>query len=226
MKTIFLSILASLMLPLSMFAQKGKGGADDAIKAFVGTEFMTKFKELRERSQNAVTNFKEVQHNYPAEDVARVRQSYDRTAEKFNQLLESIKGDFLDKKKMKYITEYPDSYSKGLELEMYKLSDFYSQNFQQTLAEVTGDQIHGMPMILLITEIIGLTKEVVDYMIQLKRAARQLNEQNIESKLIEPYRFKPWHQIAGSSRQDSNNNNNNEMNNNNNSNNSSTTEEF
>jgi hypothetical protein len=197
MKT-FPLLLLFVLIGSGLFAQKG---ADEAIKAFTGTEFMVKFRELRERSQNAVTEFKQIQHNYPEEDVTRVRQAYDRTATKFNDLLESIKADFLDKKKMKYITEYPDSYSKGLELELYKLSDYYSQNFQQTIREVTGDQIDGTPMILLITEIIGLTKEVVDYMVRLKRAAKQLNAESIESKLIQPNRFKAWHEIAGSSRQ-------------------------
>ena len=38
-------------------------------------------------------------------------------------------------KKLKYIQKFPDSYIKGLELELYQLSDFYAINFQQPLAD-------------------------------------------------------------------------------------------
>jgi len=105
-----------------------------------------------------------------------------------------IKDDFLDREKLKYITEYPDTYAKGLELEMYKLSDFYAENFQQTLADVTGNDVDGSALFLLLTEIFGLTKEIVDYVGAIKKAAKQFNEAYLQEKLIEPYRFPLWHE--------------------------------
>lgn len=193
MKIKLITTLFAMILTLTVFSQKRM---DAALNGFLGTEFMTKFKEMKDRAENAATEFKMNQDNYPREDVVKVQQAYTRTSDKFNIVLENVKADFLDRKKLKFIAEYPDTYSKGLELEMYKLSDYYAQNFQQVLADVTGDQVDGS-IILLIGEIITLTKDVVDYIAKMKRAAKQFTVGYLNEKLINPNAFKTWNDLPG-----------------------------
>ena len=91
---------------------------------------------LRREAENGVAAFKLELNNYKPEDIQRVRAGYEKTADRFNQELENMKNDFLNKKKLKYIVEFPKDYARSLELNFKDLSDFYAQNFQQVLQDV------------------------------------------------------------------------------------------
>ena len=98
--------------------------------------------------------------------------------------------------KLKYITRYPESYSAGLELEIRNLSDFYSQNFQQALADVTGSQMDGSPLLFLLFDLVKFTGGAVSHFAKIRREARLYNDTYLNRHFIYPNRFKTWRELS------------------------------
>ena len=98
---------------------------------------------------------------------------------------------------MKLISNNPEYYAKGLELEMYQLNDYYAQNFQQTLADVTGNQIDGNPIVLLLVQLVSGISGTVDHFAKIKKEARRYNEAYLTQHFVNPYRFRMWNEISG-----------------------------
>ncbi len=171
--------------------------------ALLQSEFMEKFREMRVSAVSTATSFKNQQSNYPPDAVQRVEVAYNEIAEKFNFVLLGLKNDLLDKKKLKFILSYPEDYQKQLELDMYKLSDFYAQNYQQVLAEVTNEQIDGSAVLFAINNLVNssigifqLVKSIVNYVAYRKKIARQFSESELEKRLIKPHKFPKWFELG------------------------------
>lgn len=195
MKTLYLSSLLMIMGfgPMLGLAQKEK--MDGSLNQFLNSGFVTKFRDIRIEAEGNVKTFKQQMHQYKPEDAKKVQIGYDQTAIRFNQLLTNIKMDFLNTKKLKYITEFPDSYVNGLQLELNQLQEFYTQNFLQPLADAQGQQVDGA-ILLVIAELVGLTKGIVDYFSQIKREKRQYNETYLQQHLYMAHRFRLWNELT------------------------------
>lgn len=168
---------------------------DKALRAFLETEFLEKFKEIRLESESMVAAFKAHSGEYTPEDVSKVRKSYVRVADQFNLLLNEIKIDLLDKKKMKVIRDNPDMYSASLELKLRILQDEYAQTFEKTIAEVTGSESYSA---IPLAAIIGLVKLAGDFIGYIQRSGfenRKIKEEHLNQFLIEPYKFRNWDEI-------------------------------
>ncbi len=189
-----LMLLLALFCSLAAAAQPGK--VEGPLNEFVNTDFMRKFLDMRIEAENTVRRFKKQAPDLDPEPVRKVQTGYEQTAVRFNSLLENIKNDFLDKKKLKFISQYPEDYIKGLEHDLDELSEFYAVQFQQPLADATAHQIDGSPALLLIVELVGLTKGLIDYFGKLRKASRRYNEAYLQEHLILPYRFPAWREIT------------------------------
>ena len=199
MKNLFapFAILAAIMMQIfpAMAQTQAQEKVDEALRGFLQTPFMTRFQDMRSEAEATVRSFKQEQNRYRPQDVARVQVAYDQTARRFNMVLENIKSDFLNSEKMKFIAKFPETYSQGMELELYRLSDFYAQNFQQALSDVTGSSVDGSPLVLILAELIGLTKGLVGHLNELKRQSRLYTEASLNRFLVQPYRFPSWQEI-------------------------------
>ena len=193
-----LSFFLLLMLQVTVNAQN-KDKVGPALNGFLQTDFMLKFQDMSSKASTVVQSFQAQSFNYPPHEVARVKIAYDKTARRFNQVLINIKADFLDNNKLKLISNSPEYYAKGLELEMYQLNDFYAQNFQQAVADVTGNQIDGNPVVLLLVQLISGISGTMDHFSKIKKEARRYNDQYLNQHLVQPYRFKMWDEITGGS---------------------------
>jgi hypothetical protein len=200
MKTRITPILFTILASVTLHAQKET--ITPALQNFLQTNFMQQFQDIRIQAEAQVRTFTQQAGQYQPQDVARVQIAYDQTAQRFNQLLEMVKQDFMDTGKLKYISKYPDSYSAGLELEIHKLSDFYSKNFQQALADVTGNQMDGSPLLILLFDLVKFTGSAVSHFVQIRREARTYNDQYLNRYFIAPNRFKTWRELTGATYQD------------------------
>ena len=202
MKTLKISLALILSIVLysttATFAQPNKK-VSPALAAFTNTDFMLKFHDLRIEAESAALGVVQNQDRFDNGDFKRLRTSYDQTAQRANKMLEAIKVDFLDKKKLKMIAQYPEMYTEGLRFKLNDLSDFYANNFQQTLADAQVMEEDGSAILLLITELIGLTKGLVDYVAEIKKEARRYNDAYLNQHLVGPYRWKTWGELDGSS---------------------------
>ncbi|MFN0013622.1 MAG: hypothetical protein ACKVU2_03660 [Saprospiraceae bacterium] len=190
--------LVLLLAGLSASAQPNKK-IGPALTNFLNTEFMTKFRDLRINAESAVLNVQS-NSNLQKSDVFKLRSAYDQTATRANQLLNNVKQDFMNSKKLKSIAEFPDMYSDGLGYKLQDISDFYASNFQQALADasITKDEVDGGAFFLLIIELIGLTKGLTSYFSDIRREARQYTEAHLQEHLVLPYRWRYWDELAGS----------------------------
>ena len=194
---VFLALFAAVQL--SAFAQPNKK-VGPALTKFLNTEFMIKYRDLRISAESAALGAQSNQGSFQQADLFRLRSAYDQTATRANQLLDNIKQDFLNAKKLKSISEFPEMYSDGLRYKLQELADFYSANFQQVLADasVSKDEVDGSAVLLLVVELIGLTKGLTNYFGDIKREARQYTETHLQEHLVQPYRWRYWDELAGS----------------------------
>lgn len=186
-------VLLISLITCTLSAQPSK--VDGALHSFLNSEFMVKMNDMKIEAEAAVRTFKQQSANLDPEAVKRVRVGYDQTAARFNQVLTNIKADFMNPKKLKFVSKYPDDYLKGLELELYQLSDFYAVNFQQPLQDAQPENVDGGAVFLLVSELIGLTKGLFTYFGQIKQNSRQYNEAYLQQHFFKPYRMKLWDEV-------------------------------
>ena len=200
MKKQFFNIVLLLLLTASATAQPNKK-VGPALSKFLNTEFMMKYRDLRIEAESAAIGVQSRKDEMKSSDIFRMRTAYDQTATRANQILEGIKQDFLNAKKLKSIAQFPDMYSDGLRYKLQELADFYAANFQQALADaasVDKEQVDGGAILLLVVELIGLTKGLTNYFADIKREARQYTEAHLQENLVMPYRWRYWDELAGS----------------------------
>lgn len=197
-----------LLLPILLFCLCSRTDAQPnkkvgpALSKFLNTEFMVKFRDLRISAESAALQVQSNPTGLAQADVFSLRSAYDQTATRSNQLLENVKQDFLNPKKLQTIAEFPEMYSDGLRYKLQELSDFHTANFQQALADaaVKGyDDVDGGPMLLLFLELISLTKGLTGYFSDIRRESRMYSESYLQEHLVQPFRWRYWDELAGSS---------------------------
>ncbi len=191
---LFSLFFVATLTPNTAYAQNKK--VDEALNQFLDTKFMKKYIEMRNEAEQTVLNFKQQASLYPPADVKTVEQGYARTQREFDKILLDIKQDLTDRKKRKFIEEFPEMYANNMSSQLDDLNDFYAENFQQPLRDVTGDQIDGSPLLLLITELIGATSELVGKYVALKIQSKKFTDGYLQENLVEPYEFKDWNDIG------------------------------
>lgn len=169
-----------------------------ALSKFLNTSFMMKFRDLRIEAESASINVQSRKDEFKPADLMRLRSAYDQTASRANSILENIKQDFLNGKKLKSIAQFPDMYSDGLSYKLQELSDFYTANFQQVLADTQVKNVDGSAVLLLVVELISLSKGLSDYFAAIHREARQYTELHLQENLVQPYRWRYWDELSGS----------------------------
>lgn len=194
MKTHLCTLITTLLLISGLSAQPNKKLAP-ALGKFLNTEFMIKFHDLKLEAESAAMNVIAREQKMKPDDVAKVRTAFNQTAQRANKILEGIKQDFLDPKKLKSIEGMPDLYSDGLKLRLIELQEFYSMHFQQTLADATADQVDGSPLLLIVTELINLTRGLTVYFAQMQREARMYTEDYLNQHLVKPHRWRYWNEV-------------------------------
>lgn len=179
-----------------LFAQPNKK-VSPALHKFLNTEFMLKFHDLRIEAESAVINVQTAQQ-LQADERYRLRSAYDQTAQRANKIITTIKQDFMNRKKLKTISQFPEMYSDGLRYKLQELADFYATSFQQPLADATmAQQEDGAALFLLITELVGLTKGLVGYFGQMERESKLYTESYLNTHLVSPYRWRYWDELSG-----------------------------
>jgi len=194
---IFQSFFLLLFSASTLSAQPNKK-VMPALSKFLNTEFMLKFRDLRIEAESAALGVQARKDELKSADLMRLRSAYDQTASRANNLLENIKQDFLNQKKLKSIAEFPEMYSDGLRYKLQELSDFYAANFQQVLADAQVKNVDGSAILLLVVELISLSKGLTDYFAAIKRESRQYTETYLQENFIQPYRWRYWDEMAGS----------------------------
>ena len=196
-----------ILLPLFLFIMGSSIQAQDiecpgkspywGLNCFLSSDFMTKFEAARSKAEQSVKDFKKMAatEEYSDEDIERVTDAYNKSANRFNEVLYKIKEDILDKKKRKIITQSPGDYATIIEAELDKAKAVYANSYQKAVTEVTGGKITGTPFLLLLPEIIKYGKLAFEIFQKIKTEIKKYNESLMEEYLIEPNRFHSWDEM-------------------------------
>ena len=166
------------------------------LNQFLNTDFITKYDEAKTKAEQSVIDFKRIQGEFSQEDITAVMDAYNASAERFNQILYKIKDDLLDRQKRKFIIQYPDDYARQIEGELSRAKEFYANNYQRKLVEVTDGRITGMPLLILLPEIIKYGKIAFQIFQSIKAEMKKYNEAMLDEYLIQPYRLRSWNELS------------------------------
>lgn len=193
--SIILLIFLFLMThPFVGFSQK-RDKMDGALRAFIETPFMKKFKDLRLESENLVLTFKENKQNYSSAEINKVKTAYQKTVDRFNTQLLDIKADFMNERKLQYIQDFPEDYTSGLTSDINDLTSFYQSNLQMTIQDVTDATVDGNSLLSLVAELAKLVPGMVSSISELRLSVKKFEDTYLEEKLMGPYKFKSWDEI-------------------------------
>lgn len=201
MKSILCTALAAiLLLAAQLTSAQTSRKVDAALDGFKNTPFMVQYLDLRTQMETTARSFKAKLNNggenpIDPQDAQAVIAGYEKSAARANAILRGIVTDFLDPKKMRFIAKLPDSYAKGLELDLRNLNDFQTQNFMQPLADLTADEVDGVPVLLVVVQLISLTSELTNYIVDMKMRERQFTADYLEQNLYEACRFHGWDEL-------------------------------
>jgi hypothetical protein len=187
--------LLSIMITLTSTAALCQSGTVIALKTLQETAFFTEFRELRDRSQTAVKNFKAIQGRYSKEEVDNVINAYNSSADYFNAALLNIKTDLMNKEKRKYLITYPEAYSKQVDADLYRAKEYYANTFQKEVVQLTNGQITGAAFIAMLPQILKYTQLAIEVIKRVDSEIKKMNETILDQHLVEPYRFKHWDEI-------------------------------
>lgn len=187
--------LFSIIMGLISTAAWSQSGAVAALNTLQQTAFFNEFKELKDRSETAVRNFKTIQGRYSEEEVANVASAYNSSADYFNAALLNIKKDLMHKEKRKYLISYPEAYSKQVEADLYRAKEYYANTFQKEVVQLTNGQITGSALIALMPQILKYTQLAIEVIRRVDSEIKKMNEAVLDQHLVEPYRFKRWNEI-------------------------------
>ncbi len=191
----FQILLIFLFAAVASFAQPKGNSTYAGLTQFLNTEFVQKFEQSRNKAEQAVRDFNRIKDEFAPEDVMRVMDAYNASAEQFNQVLYNIKADLLDRQKRKFIIQYPQDYSRQIETDLNVAKDYYQSHFQNVVFEVTGGRVSGMPFLALLPEIIKYGKIAFQIFQNIKAEIKKYNDSILEDHLIQPYRFHSWNEL-------------------------------
>lgn len=191
-----LILVCSLMFVVqSLWGQCPGSSPYWGLNCFLNTDFLKQFEEARNRAEQSVRDFKRIQGDYDEKQIERVKSAYNNSADRFNQVLLKIKDDLLNKATRKYLVKNPDDYAKQISYDLNLAKDFYANNYQKTLVEVTNGQITGAALLALLPKIIQYGKLAFQLFQQLQTELKKYNQSLLDTHLIGHNKFHTWEEI-------------------------------
>ncbi len=182
-------IYLTLCVSLSILAQTK---SDLALNKILATEFWTQCNQMREAATKEVKQFKnEDVSRLKPEEVRRVKESYETFVLAYNKMLLNVKSDLLDKKKRKWMMEFPDDYARAWKGEYDAVEQLYRNGFRRTINEVT----HNESMIIWLPVAIEVIREGIKLIIEIRNELKAIDEQAIELKLYQAFKLPEWDKI-------------------------------
>ncbi len=165
------------------------------LNCFLNTDFLKDFEDARNKAEQSIRDFKRIQNDYDPKDVERVITAYNNSADRFNQILLKIKDDMLNKAVRKYIIKNPDGYAKQISFDLNEARDYYANNYQKVVVEVTNGQITGASFLTLIPQIIQYGKLAFQLFQKLQAELKKYNNTLLDTHLIGHNKFHTWAEV-------------------------------
>ena len=184
--------LLFLFLSLQMFSQTS---TSEALNSFLGTGFFNEFNTLKKKAERMVLDVKAIEANYSEEEISKVINAYNLTADRFNRALFNIKRDMLDKQMRKYIARQPIGYGKQIETDFHRAKNYCENTFCKEVHSLLGAEYNSTAILAMVPELIGYIELAVKVFKSVKQKFKQINEELLQKYMVEPYSFKTWDEI-------------------------------
>lgn len=200
-----LLLFCGLAFPLSA---QTLSDAEESVYRLTDAGFLDLYKDYRSETEMYVAIFKTNMNQYSPEDVVKMRATYRRTSEAFEDFIYDIRNDLLDKKTRKTIQKDAEAYvTKKLEELNQTYLEYYQSRFQPTYAAIVegkpddsmalaSERMAGPEIPLaLIAPLAQATMQVVDFLD--KKGDRDLEslKKVLEQEWIAPHKFREWDDI-------------------------------
>lgn len=166
----------------------------NAIERFKTSDFMMRFNDCRTQMEIDARDLISRQNSYSLKDVREIRIAYDKTAIRFNNVLNKIKLEFKDPENVKIISKSPDILVNKLKTDITELEDFYKTNFNKKYEDVTEKA--SSPLLGVLVELIKTTLELTQQFKNIKFEKEYMNEQYIQQNLVDPNRVPTWAELS------------------------------
>jgi hypothetical protein len=196
--SLFFCVLSLLVLPISLLSQRCPGSTPYwGLNCFLGSEFMNKFEEARDNSEQSIRDFQALhqRYKYSETDYQTVIDAYNASANEFNLVLESIKEDMLDKQTRKQITGNPQSYALIVDERLNRAKQFYANHYLAEVSRVTEGRITGSSFLAALPTIIKFTEQAFLLYGKIKSEIKKYNNELLSDKLVAQNSFKSFQQI-------------------------------
>ncbi len=180
-----------LLFQLTAFGQSNT--AYNGLNTFLGSDFFTKFEEVRKNVEDKVIQVKLKEHQYDDDDIDILIDSYTASAKYYNRILEGLKYDLLNKRKRKEMIKFPNGYVSNLQDKLEKANEYYANTFEEEYFNITGNT--GAIPINLLTDIIKYVKVSIEIVKAIKAEVKRFNEELMNKNLLAPYQFRTWEEI-------------------------------
>lgn len=117
--------LLLLFSPIFLIAQTASK-SEKAVHSLQESGFLETYKDYRSETEKYAALFKARKEEYSPEEMITMRNSYERTAEAFEDFILMVRNDLLDKKKRKNIRKNTEGY---VVEKLEKLNDIYMDHY-------------------------------------------------------------------------------------------------
>jgi hypothetical protein len=196
--SVYLGILISLTLSTSLLSQRCPGSTPYwGLNCFLGSDFMRKFEEARNNSEQSVLDFQTLhqRYKYSETDYQNVIDAYNASANEFNLVLESIKEDMLNRQTRKLITGNPENYALIVDGRLNRAKQFYANHYLAEVYRVTEGKITGSSFLAALPTIINLAEQAFMLYGKIRSEINKYNNELLSSKLVAPNSFRSFQQI-------------------------------
>jgi hypothetical protein len=192
---ILLTILAFLAFAASSTAQSGRKKAkwDEAILSMQKSEFAIKFQTQKDSIEARIAWFQRNKEGLTAEEIADIKKGYELSVEQYENVLQFVKESFTITSKRKFMSEYPDSYSKLLERDLNEAQQYYKNSCEYLIDVYTNNQ-NGALGLIEVAMLVTLGKELWSIWQEEKKRTEEMSAEYFEENFISHYRFKKWEQ--------------------------------
>lgn len=188
----------------SVFAQK-LTDTERAVYALMESGFLDAYKDYRSETETHVALFKSRQDSFTTADLIRMKASYRRTAEAFEDFIYGVRNDLLDKKKRKEIRKHSEAY---VTASLAKLNQTYAAYFgnrfyplyssiTEAPLDYAANRSPNFPVvpIAVIAPVTKATMEIIEYID--KKGDRNLEhiKKVLEKEWVKPHQFREWEDI-------------------------------
>lgn len=181
MKYIFLL----LWIPIVSASQ----GITPALNKFIESEFFEDFIKLKERCEDRMTAFNnsKLYYSYSEQEITEVNKAYDDCGKKFNDILQIIKTDLVNKKMRKQIVSNTKAYSDNLKTRLTESEKYYHENFGVLLVKVTKGRLAGAGLSDILLTAISLIDACFQQYMLMKNEFNQYKATLVDTKFQHLY---------------------------------------